>query len=168
MGQVIGMCPDFPVEQVAAESIGEKDSDQELIEELNRIYANAELPTRFRRAKPAEYHYADTAGGSEPKVADKAHLAQLGLFTPHIDNSYQSALDGAQTRSIRENAPNSLGFRRSGVWEWADEMDYSRREVVGGSWHCQPSMTASGSRMSFSPNNRLFNTGPSRLVRTNP
>ena len=167
-GKTISMCPDFPVEQIAADSNGEKDSDTELIEEINRTYENAGLLTRFRRCKRAEYHFADTANGAHPKLSGEEHLIETGQYTPHYGISNQSPSKEHQPRSITENLPNIFGFRRSGVCEWVEDMrGIYRRRLVGGGWSYFPAGAASGNLNTGQPDRRRDDHGPARLVKMN-
>jgi hypothetical protein len=169
-GVTIGMCPDFPMESVIAVDQGKKDSDVEFMAALELIYSNAGLKVEFRRSTRAEYLWADTEGGTSPKLA---HDPDLGKATPYwqISNKDPKNLSNPshsgvrQPRSIFDNAPNAFGFRRSGVWEWVEDMDGSFRGLVGGGWSFNPELAESGFRYSSRPDSRWFYFGPSRLVR---
>jgi hypothetical protein len=154
-GKSIGMCPDFAPDRILAVSRGKKDSDLEFIQKLNQIYKNAGLKTKFRRQTRKEFAWADTAGEKAPKSANDPLLKK---FTPYREISNQP-------RSIMTNEPNTLGFRRSGSWEWAQDKDGSYQALVGGSWFNYPAYVASGFRYSNSPRNRSYLIGSSRLVR---
>ena len=165
-GKIIGMCPTLPMDKVAAESKGERDSDEEFIGSLNQIYEKAGLPTRFRRQTRAEYGFADTADGKEPKTDTQADLKD---YTPYYEISNQASFAPSgerQPRSILNNKANTVGFRRSGNWEWADDRDGSDRALVGGGWCSNPVNAASGYRFALVPTLRHDRIGPSRLVRT--
>ena len=132
---------------------------------LNEIYERAGRPTRFRRQTRAEYGFADTKTGTEPKTATQADLKD---YTPywHISNQgFFSPSGERQPRSMLENKTNSLGFRRSGNWEWAGDMDGSERAIVGGSWSTTPEGAASGFRDARNPAYPHRSLGPSRLVK---
>ena len=159
--EVIGMCPDLPVERLKSEGIG---SDQELIDELNFIYRNAGLATRFEATTRAQFHYADTVGGTEPKLMTQANIAKLSQYTPFLEVLDQTPSGERQPRSIKNNAPNSLGFRRSGVWEWIKDIEWKDRGLVGGSWNY--SSLFAGSYFLGSVHNTYSKlNGPARLVR---
>jgi hypothetical protein len=174
-GKPVEMCVDFPVDSVIAVDQGKKDSDVEFMAALKRIYSKAGLEVEFRRPTREEYHWADTEGETSPKVGNDP---DLGKATPYweISNkdpknlSNPSPSGAHQPRSIWDNAPNAFGFRRSGVWEWVEDMDVSGRGLVGGCWHGSPRYAASGYRGSVSPDYRLSDWlsdfGPARLVRT--
>lgn len=177
-GKVIGMCPDFPMEQVSAINRGLKNSDIELIARLNQIYQAAGYPVRFRRQTKDEYHWADTEGGANPKLSEDAFLpAQdpryLGRFTPFWEISHLDIEDPSrrchseenQPRSMMLNAPNAYGFRRSGVWEWTQDRDGPLRILVGGSWHVHFYGASSGYLFSALPRHSFPYVGPGHLVR---
>jgi hypothetical protein len=170
-GVKIGMCPDFPVERVIAIDRGNKDSDEEFMAALKRIYTQAGLHVEFRRPTYAEYDWADTEGGTRPKLATDP---DFGKATPNCDISNKDPLDltkpspsgDEQPRSMLMNAPNAFGFRRSGVWEWIHEdIVSSKRSVVGGSWYDFPKHAVSGYRDWFRQNLLANSVGPSRLVK---
>jgi len=170
-GTLIGMCPDFPMDCVKAQSSGAKNSDEEYIAKLNGLYRDAGLDAKFRRATRAEYYFADTENGANPKRADDPDLGKYMPFLhisdkdPH-DLTKPSPSGKEQPRSIADNAPNSLGFRRAGNWVWVEDMDGSTRGLVGGSWINNPERAASGYRHSDRPEYQWGHIGPARLVRT--
>jgi hypothetical protein len=164
------MCPDFPMESVIAVNQGLKDSDVELMAELSRIYRNAGLSVEFRRATREEYNWADTEGGAAPKTEHDPHLgkaiAYFQISDKDPDDLTKPSPSGEnQPRSILKNAPNAFGFRRSGVWEWVEDMDGSIRGLVGGCWDFDPRYVVSGCQNASLPDYRCHSIGPSRLVR---
>lgn len=193
-GAWVEMCPDFPVDSVSAQSRGVKDSDEELIERMNEIYHKAGLNIQFRRPTRAEYNWADTVGGVHPKVANNADdLVELGAAMPHMkisDRDPRNPQDATRTspskerqpRSMFDNAPNLLGFRRSGVWEWvgkgsqpdassgnSGESEYDPNfGIVGGSWGDDPGFAVSGfwPPDEPGPEYRWAGIGSARFVRT--
>ena len=174
-GVVVGMCPDLPVDMFS--QVRDGNYDKKFQDELNRIYQNAGLATRFRDQRYDEYFYADTQGGEvnrrgevcykpdnyrpkleEHALLDPGHTDFLGKYTPYREISGQSPSGDHQPRSIAQNAPNSLGFRRSGVWEWVSE-----NMIIGGSWRQAPMFSASSYQ--FIANSHREALGPSRLVK---
>ena len=171
-GTTIGMCPDFQVEKVRAVNKKRKNSDVELIAELNRIYRKAGLNVEFRRPTREEYDWADTEGGANPKVWNDPYLGKLMPYW-HVsskdprDLNKRSPSGDHQLRSVFDNSPNAWGFRRSGVREWVeDKMKRgSHKGLVGGSWFDEPKYADSNYIDSSKPSCRWSNIGPAHLVR---
>lgn len=178
-GKRIEMCPNLPVDSVGALNMGNNDSDVELIEKINGIYKKAGINVTVRRPTRAEFNWADTEGGANPKLADnEAHLAALGAAAPHWQNANkdphdpnQSSPSGAhQPRPISDNMENSIGFRRTGVWEWVEDTHElnNDRVLIGGSWASSAKAAESGGLNLYWPGYRRSYFGPARLVRMLP
>jgi hypothetical protein len=173
-GKRIGMCPDFPMDTIIPVSEGKKDSDVEFIAQMNLIYQNAGLDVSFRRATGDEYRWAESEGGNNPKSAEDRDLWKFFPYGEISDRDPRDLLKPSpsgehQPRSMVDNAPNGFGFRRSGVWEWVEDMlspDSKYRNFVGGSWSKgYPGYSASGDPESGKPVRRSSMIGPARLVK---
>ena len=168
----VEMCSDFPVDRVNAND-REKDSDGEFINKLNRIYEILELDTRYRRATVEEYEWADTEGGRAPKLNNDdlwRYATYLEISdedpTQHPGQSPLLFSKEIQPHGVNSKEANTFGFRRSGLWEWTDNMLGGDRVLVGGGWGSSRDYAVSGFRFGYCPNTRSTGVGPARLVRT--
>jgi hypothetical protein len=169
----IEMCRHLPVERVKALSNGNKNSDEEFINQLNLLYSKSGSSVKFRRAKVEEWNYADTAGDTQPKRADDVDLWKYVTYwdisdkdpgqNPNLNLPSPSA--EVQTHPVKGKQANSLGFYRNCVSEWTDDTIGSVRVDAGGSWRSSPRRAASGFRTVGLPNSRSSSGGASRLVR---
>jgi hypothetical protein len=167
-GVLISMCPEFPVETIRGTNYGKKDSDEEFIAKLNKIYEKAGRKNRFRCSRVDEYYYADTVGGASLKresdaLLDKNDPRYLGNYTPYMGDEKD------QPRSILENVPNALNFRRSGVQEWIMNNNFKSnpRNLVGSSYgHTSDIADSKNPPLSiWSGMEPVKYVGPCRLVR---
>jgi len=170
----VPMCPDLPVEQVQAENDGNKNSDEEFITRLNKAFELAGKDIKFRRATFKEYVWADTEGGTNPKLANDPNFWKYATHykisnldpTQDPDLNIRLSSNEGQTHGVKAKDGTSLGFKRSGVWEWTVDMEGSLRVFVGGSWDDLPELATSGNRGAGWPDNQDSNFGAARLVRT--
>ena len=184
----IQMCPDLPVDSVIAVNQGNKDSDEEFIVALNKIYETAGLPTRYRRASTAEFIWFDTKGDTIHLTKDHPELWKYATYYDISDQDPTkdpreiklSPSMGHQTYSVKAKLPTAsyryalsdgstrkLEFRRTGgVWEWTGTMASPARGIVGGSWNGDAKNAASGFRSMEVPHAKYNHFGASRLVRT--
>ncbi len=97
-GTRVEMCPNFPVDSVY--------DYHEFLNLINKVYRRARILSIFRIPSVEEYDYADTNGGTEAKTSKKVFAGQYSK---------------SQARSVFENTPNSLGFRKGGILEWTSD-----------------------------------------------
>ena len=149
----VEMCSDFPVDSVQAQNDGRKNSDEEFINKLNRVYEILGLDTRYRRATAEEFEWADTEGGMAPKL-NNDDLWRYATYrdisdkdpTQHPDQSPLLFSKEKQSHGVNVKEANVFGFRRSGLWEWTDNMVGADRVLVGGSWDYCRECAVSGIR----------------------
>lgn len=175
---IIGMCSDFPVEQVIAENQRKENSDEEFFEKINKIYLNAGFNTQFRRQTMDEFFYAYTMKGENPdlRVDDPLFFKKI---TPYYEISDRDPSDLSkpspsgekQPRPLVMNAPNLWGFRRSGVEEWTHDTNPFpngtgfQRVVVTGSYLWNRKAFESQKFGLWAPCRSDRNLGASRLIR---
>jgi len=173
--EYVPMCPDLPVESVQAENSGNRYSDEEFIDRLNKAFELARKNIRFRRARAEEYNWADTEGGKNPKRLN-SHLWKYATYLEisNLDPTQDPALNRRlysnenQTHGVKAKEGNTFGFKRSGVWEWTENMIEGSSDViiVGGSWRHDRKYALSGSQSCNLPHRRNAHVGAARLVRT--
>jgi hypothetical protein len=162
----VRICPDFPADSVRFRDEHHKDSVQEFLRVLHRIFKKANLDAQFRVMTRSEFVWA-ARGGTETTYVSGASPADLWKYTTYSEiaaldpekdpqlrvPSYSRCL---QTCSVRLKAANSYGFRRSGLWEWTFDPDVvsfvdvgrSRYGYLnGGSWYVPAGSSASKSEI---------------------